>query len=54
MKDILNLRRKGGASDINQQLYALKEENARLKEMAGKISEVEKLKLENKMMKLEI
>jgi len=32
----------------------LKEENSRLKEMATKVSEVERLKQENKMMRLEL
>lgn len=33
LKDILNLKRKGGAHDIHQQLLNLKEENTKLKEM---------------------
>jgi hypothetical protein len=44
----LNLKRQGGATDIHQQLLHLKEENARLKQMAGKVNEVERLKNENK------
>jgi hypothetical protein len=32
----------------------LKEENARLKQMAGKVGEVERLKQENKMMRIEL
>jgi len=32
----------------------LKEENARLKQMAGKVNEVEKLKQENKIMRIEL
>ena len=33
LKEILNLKRKGGAHDMHQQLLVLKEENAKLKEM---------------------
>jgi hypothetical protein len=54
LKEILNLKRSGGAGDIHQQLLHLKEENAKLKQMAGKVNEVEKLKQENKMMRLEL
>jgi len=50
----LNLKRQGGATDIHQQLLHLKEENARLKQMAGKVTEVEKLKQENKIMRIEL
>ena len=32
----------------------LKEENSRLKDQAGKVSQVEKLKFENKMMRIEL
>ena len=32
----------------------LKEENAKLKEIAGKVNEVENLKYENKVMRLEL
>lgn len=44
LKEILNLKRKGGASDIHQQLLQLKEENAKLKQIAGKVTEVDRLK----------
>ena len=44
LKDILNLNRKGGVLDVHQQLLVLKEENSRLKDAAGKVSQVEKLK----------
>ena len=56
MKEILNLKRNGGAGEIHQQLLHLKEENAKLKQiaMSGKGAEVEKLKQENKMMRLEL
>lgn len=54
LKEILNLKRKGGASDITQQLLQLKEENAKLKQNAGNVGEVERLKFENKIMRLEL
>ena len=54
LKEILNLKRRGGANDVHQQLLQLKEENARLKEMANKVTEVERLKQENKLMRLEL
>lgn len=54
LKEILNLKNKGGASDIHQQLLHLKEENAKLKGQAGKIGEVERLKQENKVMRIEL
>jgi len=54
LKDILNLNRKGGVLDVHQQLLVLKEENSRLKDAAGKVSQVEKLKQENKIMRIEL
>jgi hypothetical protein len=54
LKEILNLKRKGGASDVNQQLLQLKEENSRLKEIAGSVNSVEALKHENKIMRIEL
>lgn len=54
MKDILNLNRKGGVLDVHQQLLVLKEENSRLKDQASKVSQVERLKHENKMMRIEL
>ena len=44
LKEILNLKRNGGATDVHQQLLHLKEENAKLKQMTGKVGEVERLK----------
>jgi len=41
LKEILNLKRKGGAHDLHQQLLVLKEENSKLKEMVGDPVEVE-------------
>ena len=37
LKEILNLNRKGGVLDIQQQLLVLKEENTKLKDMANKV-----------------
>ena len=54
MKDILNLNRKGGVLDVHQQLLVLKEEKSRLKDQASKVSQVERLKHENKMMRIEL
>lgn len=54
LKEILNLNRKGGVLDVQQQLLVLKEENTRLKDIATNIQTVEKLKHENKAMRLEI
>jgi len=44
LKDILNLKRKGGAHDLHQQLLILKEENTKLKEMVNENAEVEVLR----------
>lgn len=54
LKDILNLKRKGGAHDLHQQLLVLKEENSKLKEMVGDADEVEQLRQENRIMRQEI
>lgn len=54
LKEILNLNRKGGVLDVHQQLLVLKEENNRLKNIAGKVELVEKLRAENKHMRLEL
>tara|TARA_B110000285_G_C15071980_1_gene588481 strand:+ start:792 stop:956 length:165 start_codon:yes stop_codon:yes gene_type:complete len=54
LKDILNLNRKGGVLDVHQQLLVLKEENSKLKDQAGKVTQVEKLKHENKLMRIEL
>ena len=44
LKDILNLKRKGGAHDLHQQLLILKEENTKLKEMVNHNDEVDILR----------
>ena len=41
LKEILNLKRKGGAHDLHQQLLVFKEEYSKLKEMVGDPVEVE-------------
>ena len=54
LKEILSLRRKGNKSDIECQLMDLKNENLKLREIASNAQEVERLKLENKIMRLEL
>lgn len=54
LKEILNLSRKGGAMDVHQQLLELKQENARLANVGQKVDYVEKLKAENKSMRIEL
>jgi Na+/H+-translocating membrane pyrophosphatase len=43
-----------GVLDVHQQLLVLKEENVRLKDATGKVSQVEMLEQENKVMKIEL
>ena len=54
LKDILNLKRKGGAHDLHQQLLILKEENTKLKEMVQDNQEVTALMQENRVMRQEL
>ena len=54
LKEILNMKRRGGAHDLHQQLLMLKEENSKLKEMVGNTHEVEQLRQENRIMRQEI
>lgn len=54
LREVLNLRRKGMSNNIQKELLVLKEENLKLKEMARNTDMVEQLKLENKLMKLEL
>ena len=42
------------SNDIQKELLVLKEENLKLKELAQNSDMVERLKLENKLMKLEL
>lgn len=44
LKDILNMKRKGGANELTTQLLQLKEENNKLKVIAGQVVEVERLR----------
>ena len=52
LKELLTQRKKGG--DISQQLYILKDENERLRQMAMNYDDIEKMKQENKDMRLEL
>ena len=54
LREVLSLRRKGGRHDFQGQLIMLKEENQKLKEIASNVQEVERLKFENKLMRLEL
>lgn len=54
LKDILNLKRKGGAHDLHQQLLILKEENTKLKDIVRDNEEVEALRQENRIMRQEL
>ena len=48
------MRKKGNMGDISQQLYILKDENERLRQMAMNYDEIERMKQENKQMRLEL
>lgn len=56
MKDLLKMRRKGEniGGDVEIKMHQLKEENERLRAMALSVTEVEKLKQENKEMRLHL
>lgn len=54
MKDLLQLKRKGGIGDVNRQLIILKQENDKLRAIHSDWEQVERLKMENKMMRLEL
>ena len=56
LKSILNLNRRGGIQELHNQLWILKRENQHLKQMTQQftIEEVEKLKEENKRLRLEL
>lgn len=54
MKDLLQLKRRGGMGDVNRQLLLLKQENDKLRAMGENLGTVESLKRENKMMRLEL
>eukprot|EP00347_Sterkiella_histriomuscorum_P010280 403376907 len=54
LKELLKMRRKGDQVNIQQQVYQLKEENERLRAIAMSVSDVEKLKQENKEMRIHL
>jgi anaerobic ribonucleoside-triphosphate reductase len=54
LRDILNIRRKGGQGELAEQLLMLKSENNKLKEKNMGMKDVEKLMHENKQIKLEL
>ena len=54
LRQVLNLRKKGKFEEIQQQLVRLQKENNRLKQLADHHEEVERLKLENKFMRIEL
>lgn len=54
LKDILNLKRRGGNQDLHQQLLVLKEENSKLREMVTKQGDADKLREENYRMRHEL
>jgi hypothetical protein len=51
LKDILNLKRRGGNQDLHQQLLVLKEENSKLREIATKAVDADRLREENYRMR---
>lgn len=53
LKELLQMKRKGNKLDISQQLYILKDENERLRQLALN-NDVEKMKQENKVMRIEL
>ena len=54
LRDLLHIHRKGGIGDVNRIMLNLKQENARLRQFSSKFQEVESLKSENKIMKIEL
>ena len=54
LKELLQMRRKGDAKNIQQQLLILKEENERLRTIAMSVTDVEQLKQENKEMRIHL
>jgi Kinesin motor domain len=56
LKTLLNLKRKGGIQELEQKIWVLTEENQKLKTMKNNftIEEVERLKEENKKLKIEL
>ena len=56
LKSLLDMRRKGGMEQIHQELWSLREENEKLRSIAGGVSvtEVERLRNENKLLRVEL
>ena len=54
MKELLIMRKNGGGEKMSQQLYILKDENERLRQMAMNYDEIEQMRQENKEMRLEL
>lgn len=54
LKDLLQLKRKGGMGDVNRKLLLLRQENDKLRAMHTEWEGVEQIKVENKMMRLEL
>ena len=54
LKDLLALRKKGQLGDMSTQLYILRDENERLRQIALNYDEIERMKQENKEMRLEL
>ena len=56
LKTLLNLKRKGGMQELEQKIWVLTEENQKLKSLKTgfTVEEVEKLKEENKKLRLEL
>ena len=54
LKDLLQMKRKGDKNSLQVELFKLKEENDRLRQIALSINDVEKLKQENKLMRIEM
>ena len=48
------MRRKGDKQDLQQQLFRLREENDRLRQIALTVNDVERIKQENKKMRIEM
>lgn len=54
LKTLLNLKRKGGMQELEQKIWVLTEENQKLKNIGFTVEEVERLKVENKKLRIEL
>lgn len=54
LRQVLNLRKRGKMEEVQAQLIKLQTENNKLRELAGEHDEIERLKLENKIMRMEL